>query len=152
MKRRGFFGGLAALAAGLVVGKNVEAIAPVAKTTVDLTTPTGCIFPFAGSCAPEGFIECHGEELLIEDYANLFKVIGNWYGGDKNRGTFRTPDLRSWFVPASHTFSVGEIPTHTHSIYSTGIPTGTMSGVSTGHSHGHSHVQPTMIIDYIIKA
>jgi len=53
----------------------------------------GSISTFAGSYAPEGYIDCDGRMLNIKDYQILYVVIGNRFGGD-GVNTFALPDLR----------------------------------------------------------
>lgn len=47
---------------------------------------------FAGRYVPQGWLECNGRELKISAYPDLFKVIGNCYGGD-GKSTFKVPEL-----------------------------------------------------------
>ena len=55
----------------------------------------GSICAFAGSFAPEGFLDCNGRILPINNkaYTSLFSIIGTIYGGD-GMNTFALPDLR----------------------------------------------------------
>lgn len=48
-------------------------------------------FPY--NFAPEGWLECMGQTVSIQQYQALFGVIGFAYGGDK-QNTFGLPDLR----------------------------------------------------------
>jgi microcystin-dependent protein len=50
-------------------------------------------FPFA----PEGWLECTGQLWPIQQYEDLYAVIGTTYGGDA-RTTFGVPDLRGCAV------------------------------------------------------
>jgi microcystin-dependent protein len=54
---------------------------------------TGEIRLFAGSFAPTGWAFCNGQLLAINDYQNLFALIGTTFGGD-GQSTFALPDLR----------------------------------------------------------
>ena len=51
---------------------------------------------YAGATVPDGWLECDGSELNVEDYPLLFSAIGNTYGGD-GITTFYLPDLRGRF-------------------------------------------------------
>jgi len=52
----------------------------------------GEIRKFAGDTAPSGWVFCHGQELRVEQYEDLYGLIGVTYGGD-GVNTFRTPEL-----------------------------------------------------------
>lgn len=52
----------------------------------------GVIKMFAGSYAPHGYMLCQGQTLRITQYAALYAIIGNNYGGD-GRETFQLPNL-----------------------------------------------------------
>lgn len=56
--------------------------------------PTGSVLPFAGSTAPDGWLECYGQAVSRTDYAALFAVIGTRYGEGDGSTTFNLPDLR----------------------------------------------------------
>ena len=56
--------------------------------------------PIIGSIELVGFdycpvntVEPRGEELRISDYQLLYSIIGNRYGGDAQKGTFKLPAL-----------------------------------------------------------
>lgn len=62
--------------------------------------PVGSIIPYGGSVAPVGFLLCDGSEQLIQNYADLYNVIGYTYkpiGQLIGSGTFALPDLRGRF-------------------------------------------------------
>ena len=61
------------------------------------TIPIGSIQAFAMAEAPDGWLICDGEELLIEPYQELFDVIGYTFGGD-GVTSFCVPDLRGQFI------------------------------------------------------
>lgn len=64
--------------------------------TIDKTSlvPTGCMLPFAGRNAPEGWYICDGRELSRIEEAELFSVIGTDHGDGDGTTTFNLPDLR----------------------------------------------------------
>ena len=47
---------------------------------------------FAGDYAPEGYMLCQGQTLNVQQYAALYSLIGNRFGGDGVR-TFQLPNL-----------------------------------------------------------
>ncbi|MFN3908168.1 MAG: phage tail protein [Flavobacterium sp.] len=53
----------------------------------------GTIQMFAGNFAPQGWMFCHGQTVLISQYTALFSIIGRTYGGD-GVNNFALPDLR----------------------------------------------------------
>jgi microcystin-dependent protein len=48
---------------------------------------------FAGGFAPQGFRDCDGQLLPINQWQALFALLGTTYGGD-GRTNFALPDLR----------------------------------------------------------
>ncbi|EWT02090.1 tail collar protein [Intrasporangium oryzae NRRL B-24470] len=82
--------------------------------------------------APKGWAVCNGQLLPINQNQALFSLLGTTYGGD-GRVTFALPNLLGR-VPlhigqeisqgqsageASHTLTVGELPTHAHPVLAT---------------------------------
>lgn len=64
------------------------------------TVPVGCIFPFAGSVLPTGYLLCDGSEVQISKYPALFGVINYTYKNSSllnGLSTFALPDLRGRF-------------------------------------------------------
>ena len=53
----------------------------------------GEIMSFAGTVAPAGWTQCHGQVMRISENTALFTILGTMYGGD-GRETFALPDLR----------------------------------------------------------
>lgn len=56
--------------------------------------PTGCVFPFAGSSSPTGYLLCDGSNVSRTTYAALFAIIGTTYGAGDGSSTFALPDMR----------------------------------------------------------
>ena len=82
--------------------------------------------------APQGWAECNGQLLPINQNQGLFSLLGTTYGGN-GQTNFALPDLRAR-VPihvgsghtlgdrggeAAHTLSIAEIPTHVHVLNAT---------------------------------
>lgn len=66
----------------------------VASISALLLTPTGSVFPFAGSSAPTSYLMCYGQNVSRITYSALFSVIGTTYGVGDGSTTFTIPDLR----------------------------------------------------------
>ena len=82
---------------------------------------------FSFNYAPQGWAQCNGQLLPINQNQALFSLLGTTYGGN-GQTTFGLPDLRGK-VPMhvgqglvqgqtggeqAHTLTVSEMPTHTH--------------------------------------
>ena len=59
----------------------------------------GLIFPFAGSFAPQGTVQCWGQDLPQAQNQALFAIIGTMYGGTSPN--FKMPDLRGRVIMGS---------------------------------------------------
>lgn len=60
--------------------------------------PAGSVNYFANSTAPNGYLECNGQSVNRNTYAELFAAIGIVYGAGNGSTTFNLPDLRGEFV------------------------------------------------------
>lgn len=58
--------------------------------------PVGAIFAFPSETIPDGYLPCEGQEVSISQYPELYKLIGNTFGGSSK--TFNLPDLQGQFV------------------------------------------------------
>ena len=84
--------------------------------------------------APEGWLKCEGAVLPVQQYAALFSLLGNKFGGD-GRSTFALPDMRARVAvgvsqaPGALPIKLGEaggmaaitlqadnVPSHSHSL------------------------------------
>ena len=61
----------------------------------------GLIFPFAGTFAPQGTVQCWGQDLPQSQNQALFAIIGSLYGG--TLPNFKVPDLRGRVLMGSGT-------------------------------------------------
>lgn len=99
--------------------------------------PTGCILPFYGNNAPQGWLLCDGSAINRTTYADLFAILGTNYGEGDNSTTFNLPDMRGKVAVGlntngafdalgksvgeeTHTLSINEIPSHNHTPSSLG--------------------------------
>jgi microcystin-dependent protein len=85
--------------------------------------------------APKGWALCNGQLLPINQNQALFALLGTTFGGD-GRVNFALPDYRGRTPihvgnshtlgerggEQSHTLSISEIPTHTHTLVASGQP------------------------------
>ncbi len=60
--------------------------------------PIGTIQAFAFERIPLGWLPCTGKLMKISELPDLYKAIGNVFGGNAKDGTFALPDLRSRFI------------------------------------------------------
>ncbi|MBP2307526.1 phage tail protein [Azospirillum melinis] len=93
----------------------------------------GLIFPFAGTFAPYGTVQCWGQDLPTAQNQALYSIIVTVYGG--NNVNFKVPDLRGRVMvgsgvspylgnltlnpggnggTASTTLGLANLPLHTH--------------------------------------
>jgi len=106
--------------------------------------PVASVQAYAGATAPTGWLVCDGTEYNQADYAALFAVIGQTYGGAI--GKFKVPDLGGRVIvgvngtytlnasggAATHPLTESEMPNHRHQynlVYSTAGTTGGATGI-----------------------
>lgn len=145
--------------------------------------PAGTVFPYAGSTNPNGYLGCSGQVVSRTTYSALFEAIGTAWGVGDGSGTFGIPDFRGRNIigvgqgagltnrvlgasggAETHTLTVGEMPTHTHSqsiVFSAltttvGVTQVAVSGDGTnttnaGSGVAHNIMSPFATCNYIIK-
>jgi microcystin-dependent protein len=152
--------------------------------------PTGTVVSYIAGTSPSGWLLCDGTAVSRGVFARLFSVIGTIYGVGDGINTFNLPDMRGRTAigagtgagltartlgqtggAETHTLSVTEIPSHTHSYVDT-YRTGNQSTDNvfgsetaanettineskttgaTGGGGAHNNMQPFVVLNYIIK-
>lgn len=74
-----------------------------ALSSIGASVPTGTIFIYGGSVAPDGWLVCDGSAISRSTYAELFSVIGTYYGIGDGSTTFNLPDMRDRFAQGAST-------------------------------------------------
>lgn len=103
----------------------------------DKLVPIGVVQMWAGltNKIPANYILCNGASLNINDYPELYAVVGTSFNGSSvATGKFKIPDLRRRFIvgyddvysdynkigktggEASHSLTISEMPSHSHSV------------------------------------
>lgn len=108
-------------------------------------TYIGTIVPFAGNFAPAGWAFCNGELLNINQYQELYTLIGTTYGGD-GVTTFGLPNMcgrvpiHQGQLPGGQTYVMGQIA-------------GTESVVLFGpNMPAHAHATSVTVIDRVMAS
>lgn len=129
--------------------------------------PVGGICMYPSATPPAGYLLCDGATITIEDYPNLYTIIGNTFNAGGTPipvGSFSIPDMRGRFVVGngqngtdaaynindkggerSHVLTTDEVGEHTHGIVITdGGHNHAVSVTNGNHTHGitdngHSH-------------
>lgn len=99
--------------------------------------PAGLIFPYAGTVAPSGYLDCDGTAVSRTTYAALFSAISTTYGVGDGSTTFNLPDTRGVFLRGAGTQTIS-------AINYTGTQGTTEGDQIQGHRHsvsdpGHTH-------------
>ena len=99
----------------------------------------GEIRAFPYTFVPEGWLECYGQTVYIQQYTALFSLIGTLYGGD-GRSTFMLPDLRSNALVGAGISPVSGVPYVRGQKYGGSTATITYKTMA---AHNHSFVGKT---------
>jgi microcystin-dependent protein len=137
---------------------------------IDLDNKTGEVVSFGGTAPPKGALLCFGQAVSRADFVGLFTAISTTFGVGDGSTTFNVPDLRG-MVAGGKTdmggsdrgnLSGGTVlgaALGTQSVSSGGpgseVPvSNTSTNVNVGadgHTHSVTVVQPTIVLNYIIK-
>lgn len=132
--------------------------------SLDDAIPTGAIFPFTSSTVPLGWLLCDGSAVLRSLYYQLFAVIGTTYGAGNGTTTFNLPDLRGRVIAGRD--NMGGTAANRLSETFFGVSPNTLGNsggtenlfTDTFGTAGQDEVvvdtvniQPTMVLNYIIK-
>lgn len=170
------------------VSQLIEDFQPALDTNLDelgctnMNIPVGTIWLFAGQDMPDGWILCLGQTLNRDEAPDLFAAIGTQFGAP-DANTFKLPDLRQR-VPVgwdpggygafdtigetggeiTHTLTVPEMPSHSHSFAGNAGGTPTFMAItgswaqtapyattSTGGGNAHNNLQPYLVLNYMIR-
>ena len=184
----------------LTVGNNIKANSFYATGNFYLDNyiliPAGTIIQSAAINEPNGWFNCDGRILNIVAYSDLFNAIGYTYGGifGGSDASFNIPDMRgrtcvgagsgvdlttrglgSTGGEESHTLTIDEMPSHSHSLTRRSNPDdgaydtnnghqdessaattdradlGPFNTNSTGSGNSHNIMQPFIVLRYLIK-
>ena len=119
----------------------------------------GTIMINAGNIIPNNWLKCDGSRLLVNDYSDLYNIIGNIYGGDNY--VFNLPDMtgntvigvgNKYYLGKTggrevHELTIDELPTH--NIYGkTNISGNHNHNEFTGNNGQHTHNVNSDMNDY----
>lgn len=157
------------------------AAAIAALVSVPDAVPAGVMAPYAGSTAPSGWLMCYGQAVSRTTYATLFAAISTTYGVGDGSTTFNLPDARGRAVAGKDDMggvsanrltspingdtlgAAGGAEANSYSYTAfpagfTGVGASTRIALTTtadntvASSMSIAAVQPTIILNYIIKA
>lgn len=150
-------------------------IASLSDKTGERLTQSGMMVAYGGSSAPSGWLLCQGQEVSRTTYSLLFAVIGTTYGIGDGSNTFNVPNMQGQvavglksgdphfgalgneFGEESHVLTDSELPADLY--YGQLIAT-LQSGADFGRGLydalaggglGHNNIQPSLVVNWIIK-
>lgn len=147
-----------------------------------MVVPAGAVLPYAGNSIPANWLLCDGSAVSRTTYADLFAALGTLYGAGDGSTTFNLPDTTAQVIAgyksadtnfgtlgakvgeATHLLTTTEMPSHTHTVPTSGggggdthvagqisNGGGTFTSSSTGGGTAHNNVQPSITMRFIIR-
>lgn len=83
---------------GAISSTDTAIDAAVTTATANQYVPAGCIFDFAGTSLPTGYLWCNGAAVSRTTYSGLFTAISTTFGTGDGSTTFNLPDYRDRFA------------------------------------------------------
>ena len=198
VERNEWVGGNVDICGNLTVGQDLRARNFYASGNYYLNgyilIPAGSIIQSAAINVPDGWLDCIGQSLTVSVYNNLFNAISYTYGGSGL--SFNLPDMRGRVGVGAgdgpgaalslktlgatggeenHTLSIGEMPSHSHSLTRRSNPDdgacdignvhqdessaattdrdelGLFNTNTNGDGDAHNNMQPFLVLRYFIK-
>ena len=103
----------------------------------------GTVLYFAGTFAPTGYLPCNGAVLSIAQYATLYSLLGNRFGGD-GVTTFALPDLKTGNNLVAAICIEGTFPARAEAPAAAPVQPAPATAASAPHGHAHApaHAHP----------
>lgn len=144
--------------------------------------PVGTVRTYAGSITPEDSLDCDGEQYSVDEWGDLYAVIGTKYNlpTDNDPTKFRTPNLKGRVIvgvgsfDATHTFTLAKTGgEYEHLLTTAELPRANVIFTQSGNGNfistytsskngpfsadevggtSHNNMQPYLALKYIIKA
>jgi len=138
---------------GLGVYTTANALAPIranlvmqseifgsTSETAAVLIPAGIVVAWAGSSAPDGWLECNGAAISRTTYATLFAIAGTAFGPGNGSTTFNIPDVRGRAIYGTSTAI-------TRGVSSTAASSGITKSGTTGAGGSASHTLTTTSVN-----
>lgn len=125
--------------------------------------PTGMIVAWGNETVPAGWLACEGDAVSRSTYAALFAVVGTLFGVGNGTTTFNLPNLGGRAVVGynvaeseynflgkasgskTHPLTVGEIPSHSHTINHAHAFSGDDLGYAAAMNYAGNHSHSTSV-------
>jgi len=164
---------------GLQGGANIQTLISVIRSTLGI--PVATVIPYAGPSAPTGWLLCDGSIVSRTTYSALFAIVGETFGAGDGSTTFVLPNLIDYVPAGvggtlgstigvtvgalTVTLTENQLASHTHHYSSPDAIVTVAAGadqavvsailgadtIATGGNLSHENVQPTILLNYIIK-